>query len=662
MNSRENCGFLQPPLVPRDGHTLRVVLPGRVSDPRPGKQDRRSLTDQEDVQRRWLEQHTNLPVDIEVVAGSGSGEILVRDEYVHLLDIIVTKKPDLILPEDLGRIVRRVHAFHVCELCEDHGVRLISINNHGVDTALPGWRDAAFFAAYFYEKDNRDKSLRLKERMRSRFMAGGALPGPIFGIVKPKGAKSDDDLQKDPAAEPIYREWFRRLEEGAYYSEIADWLDSEGVPVGPSCRKKTKWDCKLVSQTTHNWLLKGVRFRNKRKTRRINSSGRYESEKAPPEDLLTRKVPHLAFFDEAYYDRVVAALDNRNAKYRRNKEGEADPLAQRPKKRTRFPGQMIKCGVCGRPFVFGGHGQTAHLMCTGARDYLCWNGTTVDGPLAAEQISEALFQEIENLKGFDDTFLQMVEEETRKSFENRDKQLQGLTADIKRNERELANVLNFIRSGGNSPTLRADLDRLEKEKAQLAYSLEELKRRPKQDIILPSADEIRQLARDEFTDLALDSYEFAKLMKSLVPKIVVFPHRLCDGGHIIHRAKFRLRLSGLLSDPQAKEVLSQPLELILAVDIRGPLQRVDHREEIMTLRATTNPDTDEKYTEVEAARKCGITTTAAQRAAALSRRMDELGVTDPYVRVFEPPDDYTKLRRHKHKRYKFTPLDGAGEF
>ena len=66
-----------------------------------------------------------------------------------------------------------------------------------------------------------------------------------------------------------------------------------------------------------------------------------------------------------------------------------------PKKRTRFPGQIIECGICGRGYVFGGHGQTDHLMCNGAREYKCWNGITVDGPLAAEKICSAVIAEIE---------------------------------------------------------------------------------------------------------------------------------------------------------------------------------------------------------------------------------------------------------------------------
>jgi site-specific DNA recombinase len=42
----------------------------------------------------------------------------------------------------------------------------------------------------------------------------------------------------------------------------------------------------------------------------------------------------------------------------------------------------------------------------------------------------------------------------------------------------------------------------------------------------------------------------------------------------------------------------------------------------------------------------------------LQRKMDELGITDPWVSVTEPPSDYNRLRRHNHERYRFEPLDG----
>ena len=166
----------------------------------------------------------------------------------------------------------------------------------------------------------------------------------------------------------------------------------------------------MVGRVTRNSILKGVRLHNQRRTRRINKTGKYKSEKAPPEDMLVRRAEHLAFFSEGYYDRVVAKVNERNAMYRRKRKNGVDPRANVPKKKTRFPGQMIECGICGRLYVYGGHGQTPRLMCRGAREHACWNGITVDGPRAAEKLAEAVFREIENLPGFDDRFLESVNE------------------------------------------------------------------------------------------------------------------------------------------------------------------------------------------------------------------------------------------------------------
>ena len=46
-------------------------------------------------------------------------------------------------------------------------------------------------------------------------------------------------------AEAIYDEWFTRLETGASFAEVADWLNAKGVPTGRFCRSK-KWTVSLA--------------------------------------------------------------------------------------------------------------------------------------------------------------------------------------------------------------------------------------------------------------------------------------------------------------------------------------------------------------------------------------------------------------------------------
>jgi len=153
--------------------------------------------------------------------------------------------------------------------------------------------------------------------------------------------------------------------------------------------------------------------------------------------------------------------------------------------------------------------------------------------------------------------------------------------------------------------------------------------------------------------LAVDSPEFVRLMRKMIPRIIVFPVRLCDDGAIVIRATFRLQLSNLLPEQGLREVLRQPLEKILTVDLFDHPQRELFRTRVVEARA-------KGMTERAVAAELGITVTAAQKAAVLQRKMDELGITDPYVRVIAPPED-SKLRRNHYPGYRFEPLPGVGE-
>ena len=643
--------FLNPPLTPRNGHTLEVLVACRVSDPKPGKQDERSLADQEAEHREWIERNTDLPCNIKVVAGSGSGESVERSEYLDLIELVESRKFDVVLTEDLGRILRRLQAHMFCELCVDNDVRLIALNDN-VDTAHDGWEDRSIFSAWHHERSNRDTSGRIKRTHRNRFQHGGCLALPIAGYRKPPGAKGDDDLEKVPEFEEIYKEWFRRLDEDeATFAEIADWLNEQGVPTGEYCRQK-QWTGTMVGRVTRNWLLKGIRFRNKRRSRRNNKSGKYRTEKAPPEDLLTRPVPHLAFFDEAYYDRVVEKANLRNAKYRRKGADGQDPRRNQPRKRTRYPGQSVYCGICGRLYVYGGHGRKDHLMCSGAREHRCWNGTTFDGPMAAERLSEAIYVEIEALPAFDGEFLALLEEEVALRGSSRDAELRANLAESQRVEHEMTNIVGAIRDYGSSDILLAELKRLEQSQSDLAVSHHELKVRSADRIEIPSLETVKQVARQEFARLAKESHEYARLMRKLIPMVYVFPFRLCDGGAIVLRASLTFTAVPLVPGSVAQLAgLGERLTKQIFVDLFDPPQRAAFRERVVQMRAAG-------MKEREVAEELQITVTAASRAARLQRLMASLDITDPWLPVREPPADYGKFRRHLHHRYCFRPLDG----
>src|SRR3990172_6147455 len=147
--------ILSPPLVARNCHLLRVLFPCRVSDPT--KQDIRSLADQAELMRNWLTGHTDIPFEPTVLEGKESGEWIERQDYLRLIEYVETGQFDLVLTEDVGRIILLIYSPLFAELCCDFDTRLISLNDH-FDTARPGWEDASIFAALHHERSNRDLS------------------------------------------------------------------------------------------------------------------------------------------------------------------------------------------------------------------------------------------------------------------------------------------------------------------------------------------------------------------------------------------------------------------------------------------------------------------------------------------------------------------------
>ncbi len=630
---------------PRRGGELLVLIIARIST---DHQDARSLDDQSALCRRYVRGRYPGPARFDVIQGRGSGETIDRKDLADAEAAVESGRYDLVIVEDLGRVCRRTRAIDFCELCEDADTRLIAIND-SIDTARDDWRLNAFFASFKHESGNKDTSRRIRRSLRNRFDQGGVIQTFQYGYVKGPGSASDDDVAKDPAAEFIYDQWFGRLEAGASYAEVADWLNSRQVPTGTWTRTR-RWTGAMVARLTRNPILKGVRRRNQRMSRRVNRTGRRKSVEAPPEERLFRIVPHLAFIEPARFDRLIAALDDRHADCARGmKAGTVDGRSRVSRKRTAWPGQHVKCGICGRVFYWGGHGQAARLMCSGTRDYRCWNAATFDGAEAARRIAGAVLALAESLPEFDESFRSRVEAKAGASRDAKAGDLARLDGEIRRVGIELANLSDAFARTGFSPTLQNRLIEAEALKASLEFERSDVLRRPDEVPPLPPIEELKRLAREEVGRMAFDDPEFGRLMHWLVPRIEVFPHRLLDGGSIVLRARLTVNLGSLLG--AAGDHLGGLIVRELTIDLFDPPQRAAYRERVVAMRGRG-------MTERATARELGLTVTAAQQAMVFDRRMREAGVEDPYRPLATPPEGDGKLRRHGHPRYRFEPLVG----
>ena len=642
--------YLNPPLVPRNGTALLVLIIARISTLH---QDEKSLDDQVALCRNWLIEHTNLPSELTPISSRGSGEYLDRIESAKAIELIESRRYDLIITEDLGRIYRRIEALNFCEFCADFDTRLVAINDQ-VDTAQDNWRLSAFFGVLRHEAYNKDTSARIRRTLRNRFSQGGVIQTLPYGYEKPEGCKDDSLLRKLPEAEQVYDRWFTMLEEGASFAEIADRLNAEGIPTGPYCRSE-RWTSSMVGRITANPILKGVRVRNNKMAKRINKTGRRRSVDAPPEERLERNCPNLAFLDPDRFDRVNRIVAEKNGKYKRNGDGSGDPRRGVSKKRTPWPGQHVLCGVCGRLYYRGGHGKTDHLMCSGSREHKCWNGATFDGPWAAGKLADAILAEIESLPEFESTFLADLRREMNAQESERSARLRELDGRQKTLIRGKENILEAIRQSGSKSYLIEEGDRLQAELDRLARDREELVRSNGVVVALPSIERIKTAARQAFADLAIDSPEFSRYLRRLISRFFVKPYQLIDGGEVVLRAHLTLNLASIVDASTHGNAYGTLLERELIVDLFTPPQRVEHLKAVSEMTAQHI-----KQRDIGAA--LGITQTAVQRSLALARQIEKLGLSDPYQLVTEPPSESGRLRRHLHPRYGFEPLEGFPRF
>ncbi|MFM7113915.1 MAG: recombinase family protein [Planctomycetota bacterium] len=638
---------LKNPLVPRNGHTLVVGIVARIS----GGQNQREMTldDQVDHAKAEVAEIYSGAVEYRVISTTGKGERLDRPELHNIESMIRSRELDLLVAEDLGRIVRGTEASWICGLAVDHGTRVI-VPNDGIDTADEAWEEDVISACRDHVGHNVHTSKRLKHKLMNRFRKHGqAMAREIFGYIVADNAKSYWDWKKDESVTVIFITWFGMLKEGQSYCAVADWLNQNNVPVGPYARSRTKWDGTTVRRLTMNPLLKGMPGRGFKKSIKHHETGRRVSVKNPDGPVLI-DCPHLAHVPPDLWDEVNALIRERNKGMGRKPVNNQDPRKGMPKKRTVWPGQHLTCGVCNRIYYWGGHGVTEHMMCRGCHEYRCWNGATFDGHDAGQRILQATLEKIASLDGFDETLMSKVHERIKARSSNRESEIRKVTDELRQLEKQKANIVDAITQIGLNDDFRKRLDELDAKLRATQFRLSRMNDDKDQPLALPTLAEIKQRARSLLGSPLTSDPAFCTAMHRLVPSIVVYPHQLCDGGAIVLRARVSLDLTPLFEGAAWAIEDDKVLRIDFMVDLFDKPQRAAFLLDVLRLKA-------EGLKEREIATRLGITQPAVQYAKALHRKMKQLGITDPYIQLNEPPKEGWKLKRHLNPRYRFEPRD-----
>lgn len=644
-------------IVPRNGHTLVIGIVARISGC--ANQKELSLDDQIDHAKEVVAEMFDGPVEYRPITAKGKGERLDRPELAEIERMLRTAELDLLIQEDVGRLVRGADAVRLWGVGVDYDTRCIAPNDC-CDTADDTWEQDVLNACAEHVGHNAHTSKRIKQKKMNRFKKfGGATPCEIYGYIKPPDAKTFEDWHKDDAATPVIREALCLLKATLNCSAVADWLNQQRVPVGKYCgrrgHRRKRWTGAMVRRYFGNPLLKGLPGRGFRHTIKHHETGRRISVPNPKGPIF-RECPHLAHVDPAEFDEVNAMLKAKNDKYHRKSVNGFDPLWRVPRKRTVFPGQHAFCWYCGSHYVWGGNGVTRNLMCSASRDWRCWNSVGFSGPLAAERLVSAITAVVFQLHGFEDQFADMVRRARQDRSGGTARDWQDLQNDQATLTVEKENFSAAVKMFGARPMLLEQLNAIESRERDLALRQHRLERLRTKDLVLPeSIGELRQKLEGELLRLAIDSPEFGDLMRQLVPEFCVYLVRFLDGGHLLPRARVKLALGGIVPDMALVPGLGELLTRELTLDLfERPPQRERIREDAVRLAAEHLTQRKIAARLMEEKPKLPV----VQAALALDHKMKELDLKTPYVLITEPPEDYHKLRRHKNSKYSFRPHEG----
>ncbi|HVX85686.1 MAG TPA: recombinase family protein [Phycisphaerae bacterium] len=640
--------YLNKPLKPRVGQLLVLAILARISGCE--NQKEASLDDQADHGKQEIAHHYSGPVQTIVIKTKAKGERIDRPELSEVRDLIRSGKIDVLFVEDLGRMIRGAAAMEILYLAYDRGVRALSPND-AVDTFEDGWEERALAACVEHLSANAQTSRRIKHKTMNRFKREGKVSRrPIAGYVVPEGVKTYSEWKKTDDLTPVIEDAFKYMLAKKNWTALAEWFNEQGFPVGPYATNE-KYTGASARRFMSNPILKGMPYRGFMHTIKIGSSGARKSVKNP-EGPTFYEAPHLAHVTPALFDELQAAMHEENKS--KGAPPKEHPLKNVSRKRSRFPGRCAKCWYCGHEFVWGGNGISGNLMCNGARQRRCWCSVGFSAAIATAAILRALKEEYFALEGITDQFSALIAKAAGSIQSADDSMATKLDADIKALGKEKQNILAAIREAGPHEMLTNDLERIKKQEAQLARDHQKLEHARATAPKLPSSPgDLKAEFDTAFESLATDSYDFADAVRNLVSEFQVFLVRLCDGGPPVARARVVLALDRIVPDLARMPEMAGLLRRELIVDLFEPPQCVRIREQVVKLRS-------EGKTEYQIMELLGEkpTKTAVQKAMALHRKMERQQLADPYVLLTEAPEDYSKLRRHKHQLYKFAPVDG----
>lgn len=417
-----------------------------------------------------------------------SGAIANRPGYLALLEAARQREFDVIVVDEISRLWRdQEEQWRAVKLFEFLGIHILGVSD-GINTQAGGYRLLLSIRGAINEEARREIAWRTHRGQEGQVRKGYISGGKLYGYRNvPEYHPSEADQHGRPVVVAVRREidpdqakwvlWiFERFVDGWSPRRIAGELNRQGIPSpGATWSRKEVRRCKGWAASSiygdqkkgfgilFNPLYAGKYIWN-RTERVVNPETKGRQHKLRPEsDWVTQDVPGLRIVPDELWRRVQAR------RQRQWKASERIRAALGARARTGRPARyllsgLLKCGVCGGSYIVV---NQRYYGCATHKDRgatVCPNGRKVSRVVAEQKLLDGIRQKLlspASVEIFRREFAIAFTEEQRAG---RDETARRRLAKV---EQEIDNIIEAIKSGAYSPTLRAELARLEVEREQL---------------------------------------------------------------------------------------------------------------------------------------------------------------------------------------------------
>ncbi len=456
-----------------------------------------------------------------------SGATNQRSGYQALMAVAKAKRFDAILVESQDRLwrdqaemhdaLKRLRFWNVRVFTVDTGTDLTD-KSGGIIASVVGWQSEAFL-------DNlREKTLRgMEGRVRQGYSPGGRAYGyRSVAELDDAGQVSGYRLVIDEAEAKVVRRIFEKYANGMSPKSIAHKLNEERVPQ-PRWRRRAPnrgWTKSTIhgsqSKATgilNNPLYIGRVVWNRSQKVRDPDTGKRVTRRRDRSEWVEAEVPKLRIVPDDLWKRVQAKRKATRETFRRRHR---QPCGHPP--RYLFSGLLV-CGACGAHYIIksGRYYGCASTINRGSA--ICSNTRLARRDVVEDRIIRAVEEQV-----FSPTavayLMRKVNEALHRASSRSTSKRRSLEAELRRAEREAANIKQAVRHGKATATLLDMLEETEARKARLKAELAQpLDPHPSE--VLPSL--VKRYLKDLRGSLGRDTERARAILRDLVGEINLEP-------------------------------------------------------------------------------------------------------------------------------------------